>query len=204
MYLLLPVDGAPRVIDAKPTDSRISDGLGGTYVRAAISRNTAAVHMRDDAAGLPFNPAATYLLSMIGDTDDPFPAYGNVIVTGMDTIACIDVDAGPVAALGSLTDLTADRAQAGADIATDGFYAWNGHDKAMRFPRMADKVRYVLGQAMKIKIPDGWPGCMDRQAQAELSTLEDDVYDLIDQVSGRRSARRTADEATNLDGPFCV
>lgn len=190
MYLFLPTDGAPRVIDAAPTDSRISDDLGGTYVVACTGGASLLVHMRDDAAGLKFNPAATYLISMTGDKGT-FPMYGNVVVTGVDATAQVNSLSGPVGVLGRSDHLEADRAHAGADIAVDGFYAHTGHDSAMEHPELASMIRYVLSRAERLEVPPGWPGVADRSARQEFAGIQGAVEDALS-------------DATGLDGPFLI
>jgi hypothetical protein len=185
MYIFLPVGQAPRLIDAEPTDSRISDDLGGTFVRSSTGTNIAA-HLLDDVHLLPFNPAAAYLLSItIGRT---FPARGPVVVTGLNSLFNMHLDGMDVAVGGHAVSLDKERARIGAEFGEEGFLAYYGSVLDAGHVYTA-KVREWLDLAEAIEIPEGWPGVINR-ALRETLTNQPEVPD--------------GGPPTSPDGPFIL
>jgi hypothetical protein len=192
-YLYAPTDTAPRVIDADLTDSRISDELGGTYVKCAVSDNL-ALHMRDDVAGLPFNPAATHLITLTRRR--PFPVYGPAIVTSLDVMLAYKRNGRSHSVSGHTASLTVERAQAGVEIAEDGYLAYHGSILSDGHV-YTGLVRRALAATEQIELPAGWPGNVEQRAMRE-------VHDLHDVLAEAGVTAERGEEATSPDGPFYI
>jgi hypothetical protein len=184
MYVYLPTDAAPGIVDAHPTDSRISDDLAGTFIQATV--NGLCVHLREDAYRLPFNPAATYLLSVT--VDRTFPAYGPVVITGIHSLIDVELNGIEVGVGGRMVDLDAERARIGASFGEEGYLAYHGSILDAGHVYTA-KVREWLNLAEKLEIPKGWPGVADAA---------------IRKAVAKAAADAAGGQPTSLGGPFYV
>jgi hypothetical protein len=129
MFITVPVDGWPTVIDAEASDARVSDELRGIPVRVGVNAYFGH-YVREDCRQLPFNAAASYALSRA--CMRPTPVFGPAVIVGLDPIGSI-IDLDPtdkkddtVTYLTHAEPLDAQVADVIADWAREAIYAQRG------------------------------------------------------------------------------
>jgi hypothetical protein len=119
VFLHLPADGWPQIIDAEPTLSHISDLLGGvTVITTSLSDGGLGMAFTEDMGDKPLNLAASAIATFTENT--VVPIGGPAVVTGID-VRAVDLTTGTIA--GDVTGMEAPYAHALADIAGDMLYA---------------------------------------------------------------------------------
>jgi len=131
MFLNLPIDGWPVVIDAHPTDREASDLLGGAIpVHVGVDLTAGiGVLVREDCRSMPLNLAASYVCSRV--TGSPVAVLGPAILVRLDTLAAAGVVTGDKltgAVLGDMACFDAKTAAALSAVAQDAVYASKGLD----------------------------------------------------------------------------
>lgn len=198
MYVLFPTDGLPRVVDAELSDGRISDDLGGTFIDSSLSATTAIV-LRDDVAGLPFNPAATLLVSItVGHS---VPMYGPVILAALDAIAEAVNPAGEHGYIGALGSLPSNVANAAVGVGTPGLLVYGGRAEGVD-PVFVEGIRGLFRAATAVTVPAGWPGASG--LRLDCKPLDGPIGQMQAAAVERVKRRHEWLDETIIDGPFII
>lgn len=154
MFILIPVEAPPQIIDTHPTDSTVSDTLGGAIpVPLVTAGGMAALWVRETAAseGLRHNNLAALLGACFSGRI--IPTLGPVVVTTLVAdparqavkAECFG-EVAITAMMAILGDLEA--ALGGAD---DGF-------QSVRLPDgWAARVRAAAAKHQALPVPPSWP-----------------------------------------------
>jgi hypothetical protein len=125
MYILCPLDGWPRVVDAEPTPSRVSDELGSTFDSVTLSSNF-ALNVVDSEVRPPINLAASAIASFV--TNELAAVCGPAVFVGLE-LQAVELITG--SAVAKMQPLPADEAQALCSIGRDLLYADAGVDNLL-------------------------------------------------------------------------
>jgi hypothetical protein len=130
MFVFIPVDGWPKVVDAEPSDDRLSDELGAIPFPTAIAPSLGLMIHEDQPNGLGLNVGASYVASLIiGATA---PVFGPACLALIDApIQFIDGD-GMTGSIGACVSLPAYDAQMLAEMAAEALHAEQGNDDMLR------------------------------------------------------------------------
>ena len=123
MFVFIPADGWPAIIDQEPDEDRLSDLMNAIPVHTTIGRGL-GMTLEETQDG-PLNLAASYLVSVL--YGQALAVHGPVAVVGVDEIVHVGDHV-----IGQNADLTRGRAQAVVDTVTEALYADRGLDDKIR------------------------------------------------------------------------
>lgn len=184
MFLSVPAEGWPTIVDATATDKRVSDELGGAIAVRVAANSKVGVFVREDCRKLPMNVPASYAISRA--VARPIPVLGDVVIVGLD-IDTVDIrfgrdDATTLAYLGDVKPFKASTADYLAGLAREGVYAkrgeWGKLPSSSRDPE--GKIRRImiptmidLLQVLADGLPEDYPNADYERADPDLSDLGD-------------------------------
>jgi hypothetical protein len=125
MYIHCPLDGWPRVVDAEPTPSRVSDELGSTFDSVTLSTGL-ALNVVDSEVRPPINLAASAIASFVAN--ELAVVCGPAVFVGLE-LQAVELITG--SAVAKMQPLPADEAQALCSIGRDLLYADAGADNLL-------------------------------------------------------------------------
>lgn len=138
MFVFIPVDGWPKVVDAEPTDARLSDELGAIPFPTAIAPSLGLMIHEDQPNQLGLNVGASYVASLIiGATA---PVFGPACLTLIDAPIQFIYGDGVSGTIGGCESLPAYDAQMLAEMAAEALHAEQGNDDMLRPGGLDDKV----------------------------------------------------------------
>jgi len=157
MYLFVPAEGWPSIIDQLPRRSTVNDKIGGLSV-ALKAFGSDALFVREDGKDndLPFNPVASILFSMTLAVEAhgarPLPVYGDAAV-----VSVLHLDGGR----GFLRSFRSRQAETRRNYAEDLMWALadkpeklTGATNPGRFTRSAQSLALL---ARTFQAPTGYP-----------------------------------------------
>jgi len=170
MFLHLPDNAWPRIVDAKASDGYMSDLLGGVAVRVGLSRNF-GVYVREDSRPMPLNVPASYLATVVSRS--PVPICGPAVLVALDTEAIMlegdAVTAGRprTTCLSRASHVEASTAATLLRAAEDAMWADLRNDKQLDDDdqilcqeHRGELIRTILGilRMLRETLPADWPG----------------------------------------------
>jgi hypothetical protein len=146
VFLHLPPDGLPHIVDAAPTDARISDLIGGIPVKTHLRYNL-AVFIREDARDLPLNVGASFLCTALTEFHYAVPMLGPIVLAGLNTVAVVNLGGAYVRGSGKAVGLETRDVRMMAGIAEDGIHA-DAHRDYLIHPN-PDATREQIGEGAR-------------------------------------------------------
>jgi hypothetical protein len=149
MFLTVPAEGWPTVVDATATDKRVSDELGGAIAVRVAANSKVGVFVREDCRKLPLNVPASYAISRA--VARPIPVLGDVVIVGLN-VEAVDIrlsrDDATFAYLGDVKPFKASTADYLAELAREGVCAKQGD-----WSKLPARSRDPEGKIRRIMIP---------------------------------------------------
>lgn len=131
MFLFIPVDGWPQVIDADPTGKRMSDLMGAIPFATAICDDRGLM-VCEDQAGRPLNIGASFLMSLLNDSTMAITGPVCMLAIGGRNALSLHDGGGLMVAFGKNASLPADEAHTLARAVEDALYAERGDDSKIQ------------------------------------------------------------------------
>jgi hypothetical protein len=187
MFVNLPDQAWPSVVDADATDGRVSDLLGGIVVRVGLT-DEFGLYVREDSRHMPLNAPASYLASLI--TRHLMPICGPAVLVGLDTVATayeVDLsgakpDVSKVSNVSRVSPFGGEMAALHLRVAEDAMYAKLGKDsqisdkgQVLCQEHLAELIRFVLHMLddQRDKLPEDWPDERFERVGRDTAPIED-------------------------------